>query len=165
MRDLDSGNGSKGRALSGNDVGGLVRDLLRDGLPVKVTVTGSSMVPFIRAGDVVTLRPGAGAKGLPGGVIAFLRPGARLVVHRVVTRTGAGVVTRGDASPETDGPVGWSEVLGHVAGVERGGRPVGLGLGPEGALIAALSRWGLLQAGIRLLLGLRRRFLGKRGPG
>jgi hypothetical protein len=152
MRDLDSGN----------HVGGLVRDLLSDGLPVKVTVTGSSMVPFIRAGDVVTLRPGAEA--FLGGVIAFLRPGARLVVHRVIARAGAGVVTRGDASPETDDPVGWGDVLGHVVGVERGGQPVGLGLGPERALIAVLSRWGLLQAGIRLLVGLRRTLLGRR-PG
>jgi len=159
MRDLDSQGGSKEAALSGNDVGGLVRDLLRDGLPVKVAVTGSSMFPFIRAGDVVTLRPRAGA--LLGGVIAFLRPEARLVVHRVVARTGAGVVTRGDASPRTDDPVGWGDVLGHVAGVERGGRPVGLGLGPERALIAVLSRWGLLQAGSRQLVALRRTLFGR----
>ena len=144
MRDLDSLVGSRGTTLSGNHVAGLVRDLLSDGLPVKVTVTGSSMVPFIRAGDVVTLRPGA-----------------TLVVHRVITRTGAGVVTRGDASPETDDPVSLGDVLGHVVGVERVGKPVGLGLGPERALIAVLSRWGLLQAGIRLLVGLKRTLPGR----
>jgi hypothetical protein len=70
-------------------------------------------------------------------------------------------VTRGDASPQTDDPVGWGDVLGHVSGVERGGRPVGLGLGPERVLIAVLSRWGLLQAGIRLLVGLKRTLLGR----
>jgi hypothetical protein len=162
MRDLGSQRGLQGTALSGPDVGGLVRDLLRDGLPVKVSVTGSSMVPFIRAGDVVTLRPGAEA--FLGGVIAYLRPGARLVVHRVVALSGAGVVTRGDASPETDGPVGWGDVLGHVSGVERGGKPLlGLGFGPERALIAVLSRWGLLQVGIRLLVGLKRRVVGRSG--
>jgi len=156
MRDLDSQGGRKGTALSGHDVGGLVRDLLRDGLPVKVAVTGSSMVPFIRAHDVVCLRPGPGGD-LLGGVIAFLRPGERLVVHRVIARTGAGVVTRGDASPETDEPVGWGDVLGHVTGVERRGQPVGLGLGPERALVAVLSRWGLLQVGTRQLVALKRR--------
>lgn len=130
----------------------LLRGLLEDGLPVELRVTGSSMSPFVRSGDVIVLSPRPASAIRLGDVVAFLRGEARLVVHRVVRRRRDGFLTRGDASPRTDdGRVAGDEILGAVDRVTRRGVRVRLGLGPERIAIAWLSRWGLLIAMLRPL--------------
>jgi hypothetical protein len=118
---------------------------LSRGAPFRFSARGTSMEPFLRGGDVLTIVPGATrAPGL-GHVIAYLAPGPeRVVVHRVVARAPAGVVVRGDGAGRADGLVSPSAVLGVVARAERHGHTVRLGLGPERLFVALLSRWGIL---------------------
>jgi len=52
----------------------LLSELLREGRPVQVEVTGSSMTPFIRSHDLVTLRPRAGQRAGMGQIVAVSRP-------------------------------------------------------------------------------------------
>lgn len=129
----------------------LLRALLEDGLPVELRVTGSSMSPFVRSGDVIVVSPRPAAAIRLGDVVAFLRGEKRLVVHRVVRRRGDGFLTRGDASPRADGRVAGGEILGAVERVTRTGERVRLGLGRERIAIAWLSRCGLLMAMLRPL--------------
>ncbi len=129
---------------------GLMRGLLEEGTAVTVDVTGSSMTPFIRSGDAVTLRPTPAASARLGDTLAVLRPGERLRVHRLIRRRPT-LQTRGDAAPESDPPVHDHEVLARVEQVKRGGRRVRLGLGPERIALALLSRWGFLYAAVRIL--------------
>jgi len=70
-------------------------------------------------------------------------------VHRLVGRASGGWVTRGDGAPAPDEPAALQDVLGRVAEVERAGRRVRLGLGPERVCIALLSRFGLLGPLVR----------------
>ncbi len=103
------------------------------------------MSPFIRHSDVITVRPVKRADLRKGAVAAYVRPAdGRLAVHRIVGRTEGGYVLKGDHEPIADNPVAVSGILGVVDRVERNGRRIRLGLGPEKGLIAVLSTWGLI---------------------
>jgi signal peptidase I len=123
----------------------LLADLLRSGTSVRLEVTGHSMSPFIRHGDVVALEPLRGRLPALGEVVA-LTPGGRLLVHRVVGWQRGQVLCRGDVAKGADPAVSPDDVLGRVTRVERRGRHVRLGLGIERLAIAWLSRVGLLRA-------------------
>lgn len=130
-------------------VAALAGDLLGRGTSVRIRVTGSSMSPFIRSGDVVTLVPPPSRGVRLGDVIAFSPQPGRMVVHRVVAGTARAPLTRGDAALAIDEP---GTVLGAVVQVERAGRALRLGLGRERLLIALAQRWGLLGR-LRSLVG------------
>jgi hypothetical protein len=119
------------------------------------------MAPFIRDGDVITVSPLGGAPVRLGEVVAFLHPVAKkLVVHRVITRRDTAMLIQGDGIADgPDGLVSLERVLGRVTCVERAGRPVWLGLGPERVMIAWLSRARLLIPLGTLLAAWRRRLL------
>ena len=129
----------------------LVGGLLAQGISVRIQVTGTSMSPCIRSGDVVTITPPTTDEVRLGDVIAFSPHPGQLLIHRVVARTADGPLTRGDATPGCDEPAGRS-MLGVVRRVQRAGRPVRLGLGPERLAIALAQRCGLLRP-LRALSG------------
>ena len=132
--------------LSGHALLSLMRAVLERGVPFRFRARGWSMTPFIRDGDVITVSPLGRALPAAGDVVAFVRPEkGTLVVHRVVSRHGAAVVIRGDSAPgAADEVIPAGSLLGRVTQVEREGRSVRLGLGPERAAIAWLSRSGWL---------------------
>jgi hypothetical protein len=105
------------------------------------------MAPFIQDRDVVTVAPFRHVLPGVGEVVAFVRPEAgNLVVHRVVARRGAASFIQGDSVPEyADGIIPPENLLGRVTRVQRNGRDVWLGLGPERTVIAWLSRKKLLS--------------------
>jgi hypothetical protein len=113
----------------------------------RFNVGGHSMAPFIRDGDTVTLSPLSTRPPSPGDVVAFLHPETKgLCLHRVVSVHQGLCLLQGDNLPtEPDGFIPQEAIFGKVAGVERGGRQIRLGLGPERRLIAYLSRHGLLE--------------------
>jgi len=131
------------RRLSGEALLGLAQDALTRGVAFRFRARGGSMAPFIRDGDVITISPLGIASPNVGDVVAFVHPGsASLVVHRVVARRTEQVLMRGDAARSGyDGLVTPEDLLGRVTRVERGGRRVWLGLGPERLVIATLSRY------------------------
>ena len=133
----------------------LLVDLLRSGTSVRLEVTGHSMSPLIRGGDVVTIEPLSGRRPSLGEVVA-LAPGGRLLVHRLGGWDRDRAVCRGDVAAHADPVPSADELLGRVTRVERGGRRVRLGLGVERLPIALLSRVGLLRVLARLRERLRR---------
>ncbi|HTX66343.1 MAG TPA: S24/S26 family peptidase [Opitutaceae bacterium] len=136
--------------------GPLLRDLLREGIEVRFEVGGHSMTPLVRPGDIVTVRPRPGDRP-PVGAVLLLDAGGRLLLHRHVGWAGGRIVPRGDNTAAADAAVALEHVLGVVTRVERRGRRVRAGLGPEGKLIAWMSRRGLLRSAARLRERLRRR--------
>jgi signal peptidase len=125
----------------------LLRAVLARNVPFRFRARGSSMYPFIRDGDRVTVFPIAGAGFQPGDVVAFVENGAgRLVVHRIIADSSGVFLMQGDNNPAPDGWVPLANVLGRVTLVERGGRRGLTGLGPERHLIAWLVRKNLLRA-------------------
>ena len=134
----------------------LLRGLLSDGIPVCVEVGGHSMTPFIRRGDLVTLRPRSGHRLPVGAVLLLQDANRRLLLHRHLGWAAGRIVPRGDNTAAADATVAPEQVLGVVTRVQRRGRRVWAGLGPEGRLIAWLSRGGLLRRAARLRERLRR---------
>ncbi len=120
--------------------------MLDRGVPFRFKAKGLSMHPFIRHGDVITITPLS--ENLPryGDVVAFVRPRTfALVVHRVVGKRDGAFLIKGDNVACFDEPVPMASILGSVTKVERGGKEVYLGLGPERLFIAFLTRRGILS--------------------
>lgn len=127
----------------------LVRELLAEGLAVRLRVTGRSMAPWLVDDDEVTLEPCAPGEAALGDVVLAQAPGRPPVLHRVVSASrlaggGRRIVTKGDALNTPDPPVGEELLLGRVTSVRRaGGCPAGRpGSGPvrrAAAVLAALA--------------------------
>ena len=94
---------------------------MRRGNTLRVRARGDSMLPFLRHGDVLHVRPLPAAAVCVGDVICYAPSPGRLHLHRVVARDERGFVTRGDALPYVeDVPV--AALLGRVIARERAGR-------------------------------------------
>ncbi|MCX6544997.1 MAG: S24/S26 family peptidase [Acidobacteria bacterium] len=111
--------------LPSRDFMPVVRAALERGQRVKMTVTGTSMWPFLRNEDVVELKPAGGLR-LGDMVLVQAAPpdtSERYVLHRVVRMQGGGTfVLRGDAQPHCEGPFAPNAALGVVTTVWRHGR-------------------------------------------
>lgn len=89
------------------------------GAPFRLAVTGTSMLPLLRPGDLVVVAPGAHA--YPVGTIVVFRQGEQLVVHRVVRRWGPEHwLTKGDNGP-VDEPIVAASIIGVVIAADRNG--------------------------------------------
>jgi len=113
---------------------GLTEEIVRTFGEVRLRVYGTSMVPSILPGDIVSIAQANLENVAPGEVVSFLQ-GGRLFVHRVVRcdapaknwRTDTSrLITRGDRLQHEDPPVSGKELLGRVVEVERGGHKVKL---------------------------------------
>jgi len=108
------------------------RDLLKNELAaeairsfgaLRLRVTGSSMLPAVRPDDVLLIRQCGIEAAAQGDIVVYLRQ-RRLFAHRVTARSGARLVTQGDAVAEPDFPVAADELLGKVVRIERRGNAV-----------------------------------------
>ncbi len=138
----------------------LLMGVIARGVPFRFRAMGLSMWPFICGGDVLTVSP---LKDMPvrlGDVLAIMHPGSdRLAVHRVIARVGEDWLVRGDNNPQADGLVGRERIIGRVIRVERDGRDIHFGLGPEAGAVAWLVRHNALCRGKTLY------FFGRRVAG
>jgi hypothetical protein len=119
----------------------LVADALRRSADVRIRATGSSMIPAIWPGDVLTVRGRRVGEAQTGEIAVFARE-RRLFAHRVVAADGSRLITQGDALPLPDEPVTSSELLGVVVAVARKGQlsavPSGLSVGRR--IVAGILR-------------------------
>ncbi len=85
---------------------------------------GPSMNPTLLDGDMLEIQPYHGRPVHPGDVVFFRRPGGEgYIVHRVVLRSRARVLTRGDNNPQAD-PflLRPSDIMGRVVAARRRNR-------------------------------------------
>lgn len=148
------------RRLPNTTLKELLQTVLERGKPFRFRARGVSMTPFVKDGDVVTVEPFGNTSPRLGDVVAFLEPrGRTLAVHRLVGREGDHWFARGDNLAWVDGLIAKADILGRVRRIERGGKTVHWGLGPERVIIAYLSKRRLLKSGLRRA----RRVLGRLG--
>lgn len=66
----------------------IVLDSLAQGLSVSIRVQGLSMVPWLRPGQKVSVRPMGTHLPRPGDIVLFVRDHGQLILHRVIARRG-----------------------------------------------------------------------------
>ena len=122
--------------------------VLERGKSFRFQAKGWSMSPFILDGDLISVSPISNAKLKTGEIVAYINLRSnKLVVHRIVSVQQNAYLIRGDNQADQDSELIPPEnILGRVTRIERAGRNIRLGLGPESALIAKLSRKGRLQS-------------------
>ena len=126
----------------------LVRDALEQGGRARLTVTGMSMRPFIRSGDVVELAVVTTDALTLGMVLLVETTEGRYLLHRVTRKTADGVFTRGDANAHEDGPFNPNSIVARVTGVVRDDCVVPLDTGTSGLLA---RMWNTSRAGLWLI--------------
>jgi hypothetical protein len=127
--------------LRASTIAALAADTLRAGIEIKFRAVGTSMIPAIWPGDVLTVHPASSALPKVGAIALALAQG-RLQAHRVIEHRGTAgartIRTRGDALLVCDPEAPVAEVLGTV--VARNSRPFERGVLARGALSELLNR-------------------------
>src|SRR5580693_5421810 len=106
---------------------GLIAESVRLCGGIRLPAVGTSMVPAIHPGDVLSIQPVDPKEVSLGDIVVYAREQV-LVVHRIV-RTSADssepcLVTRGDRLLRDDTPILPGELLGRVTSIERENRRV-----------------------------------------
>jgi signal peptidase I len=126
----------------------LVEDVVQSFGEVRVRVLGTSMVPAMLPGVLVSVRRADLDEISEGEVVLFVQNG-RWFVHRVVgrgERAAAGnpeeprLITQGDRLCHDDHPVSSRELLGRVVSIDRDNRNVELAPHGSNSLFARLLR-------------------------
>ncbi|MEO8302754.1 MAG: S24/S26 family peptidase [Betaproteobacteria bacterium] len=99
----------------------LAAEVLRSYGELRLRVVGSSMLPAVWPGDVLSIRHCGPEDAEVGDIVLFTRHG-RLFAHRVVARTQDCLVTQGDGMAKADPPVIGPELVGRVSQIDRRGR-------------------------------------------
>ena len=100
---------------------GLTGEVIRTFGAIRLRVFGTSMVPSVLPGDLISVQRANLSEISPGEIVLYLRDN-RLFVHRVVARAGdhdnPRLITRGDRLSYDDPAVSSSELLGRVTSIQ-----------------------------------------------
>lgn len=96
---------------------------LRSGETIRIRAFGASMLPTIWPGDVLVIAS-ASAEEVVCGEIVVAKREQGLVIHRLIAKTEAHCVLRGDAMAQNDAPARTADVLGKIVEVRRGRRVI-----------------------------------------
>ena len=132
----------------------LVEEQLQAGQNVRISLKGISMLPTLRAGDVLTVVPLKGDAEV-GDVVLFRFAGQHLV-HRVVGREGDKYIIQGDNNYSTE-TAGRVDVRARVVPVET---PGGHTIATDSEEWRRLSRRSLCR---KRMKNIAIRLLGRRG--
>ena len=133
-------------SIDGQTFNQLLLEVLDKGQACRFQAKGFSMSPFIRNNDIITVSPLNNNSLVFGDVVAFITPETRkLVIHRIVGKKCTGFLVKGDSARWYAGDlISKEHIIGYVTRVERNGKRILLGYGPEKFLVALLNRWKIL---------------------
>jgi signal peptidase I len=106
------------------DILRLFEDILRNGTDLRVRVTGRSMTPFLKGGEVLTIRQMPCVSLKKGDLILYRDKNDLPVLHRIIQKRKGDdgtfcFLTKGDALIAFDGEIREDNVLGKVLRIER----------------------------------------------
>lgn len=132
---------------------GLFEDILNGKLSLRVKVTGRSMSPFLRGGEILTIKKVLYTSLKKGDLIFFKNRHGFPLLHRIIKKglnNGTNSVqTKGDALMAFDESVCEHEVLGKVCMVEK--------IGPRGDM-KSLNMESFIQRNINYFIALKNYF-------
>jgi signal peptidase I len=115
---------------------------------ISLRVQGTSMLPWVRPGDIARIGK-VKADAIRCGDVVLFRRENRLFVHRIIEKGGslnaAEFRAKGDAHPTCDGVVEQRELLGRVMRLYRSGRRIDLDAPGQIALGLLISQLSLLS--------------------
>ena len=125
----------------------LSRELLGRGALLRFRAYGSSMHPFIRNGDILTIEPLKEKSPSVGDIIFYRGTDNTLTAHRLIkienTDGNTILITKGDSHRYTDTPFKAEQVIGRVVRIENQRKKLSLMKWPAGILdrfMAGLAR-------------------------
>jgi signal peptidase I len=113
------------------EITGLFEDILNRGLSLRVKVTGRSMAPFLKGGELLTINQ-TDLSSLRRGDLLFFRDAyGHPVLHRIISKQPGcdGQIifkTKGDGLRAFDEPVSTPEVLGKACKIENMDTVIGI---------------------------------------
>jgi hypothetical protein len=96
----------------------LATEVLRSGGAIRLQALGTSMLPSVWPGDLLSIEHAPGKDMVPGDIVLVARD-ARFFVHRLIEKDDDEWITRGDSLPQNDPPVAEAQVLGKVSLIHR----------------------------------------------
>jgi len=115
---------------------------------IALRVHGTSMLPWVRPGDVALIRK-ADAGAVRFGDVALFLHGEHLLVHRIVRKSGGfdgeKFLTKGDAHPNADSLLGKEQLLGRVVRIFRDGKRIDMEAPRQLALALLLAKVSLVS--------------------
>jgi hypothetical protein len=117
----------------------LAAEIVRAYGAVQFRATGSSMLPAVWPGDILSVRRRPFAELSPGRILLCYR-NQSFVAHRLISKHAGVFITQGDSLLFEDVPFHEDEVLGEVVSILRDGRPVPVSPAPLSKAVAAVLR-------------------------
>ena len=108
----------------------ILSEALMNGRRVRMTVNGTSMLPWIKGGDIVELDAVNAAEVRVGDVLLGKRPDGVYVLHRAIGIHGGHVLLRGDAQSGRPDFIRRDDLIAHAVALQRGDNVIHLNKGP-----------------------------------
>ena len=110
--------------ISTAETSALFEDVLNAGLDLQLKVTGRSMVPFLKGGEIITIKKVSCSSLRKGDLVFFKTSCGSPVLHRLINKERGHnntfiFRTKGDALRSFDEPVSGDDVLGKVLKIEK----------------------------------------------
>jgi hypothetical protein len=96
----------------------LAAEVLGRGGTIRLQALGTSMLPSIWPGDVLSIESKSGQDIALGDIVLVARDG-RFFIHRLIEKHNSILITRGDSLLQEDAPVAQVQVLGKVSLIHR----------------------------------------------
>jgi len=129
----------------------LIGESLVDGEITKLRVTGDSMYPLIRKGDIVLVRILSPDKLSLGDIVVFRR-GGEYVTHRFLEDDGMTILTKGDNSVFPDARIDKEAVFGEVFQIQHIDKVLELDNKRAHYIAAIMALFSLANANITIAL-------------
>lgn len=105
-----------------SETAALFEEILNRGLSLRIRATGKSMSPFLKGGEILTIKKAPDSSFHIGDLIFFKTRYGSLLLHRIIRKQYNDMVilqTKGDAVPGADEPVSEDAILGKVCIIEK----------------------------------------------
>ena len=96
----------------------LAVEVLTSGHSLRLRAFGTSMLPSIWPGDLLSIKPTSEQEIAAGDIVLVARQ-TRFFIHRLIQKRDSCWITRGDSLPQNDDPFTSCEVLGRVSLIHK----------------------------------------------
>ncbi|PIP21096.1 MAG: hypothetical protein COX40_01235 [Candidatus Omnitrophica bacterium CG23_combo_of_CG06-09_8_20_14_all_40_11] len=132
----------------------IAEKILKSNLPVRVKTHGSSMLPFIRRGDYLVIRPARFEGVKVGDIVAYSNiEQGNIICHRLIKKQDSTLISKGDSHIRCYERISQDSLLGKVIYIERGRNKISLETNFQRFLAHKIAWFSLNLSILLFLLG------------